>query len=521
MNRARFGLSLLVGALALASSAKAHASGFQSTERGVRPLGRGGAFVAGADDLGAVSYNPAGVFDAGNGLLVDASLMLWSSEYTRRALLRQVDPNTGETVATYEQTFPTVNGSIPILPIPTIIGSFSVHPDVRIALGMYAWNAAPTTATYPDALSDQPAPQRYALLSLDGSLLAVTGAWVAWRATPELRLGAGLEVLIGNFRSRQVLSGCLPDRFFCAPEDPEWDMLTEISAAPIIAPSGSLGAIWEFTPNWRLGGSFHLPYWIVAPATVQARLPSAPVFRNATLSGEDATIEFQLPWQLRLGLEARELAPGLRVEVSGQYDHWAIHDAISVTPENIALQNLPGFPRDFRLPEISLPRNFQSTGAVRAGAELALAAGDDLVITPRAGLSFETSAVPADSLSVLTLDAAKVVPSVGASVGFGRFRFDAVFAYVFSPSVDVDPADAKLGQVVPIQANPSENPTTINGGLYAWSTAILGLGVAYSFDDPAPAPAATTEPIDDDRAAERVDEVEGAAEQSEASEPAP
>jgi len=327
-------------------------------------------------------------------------------------------------------------------------------------------------------------------------------------------------VLIGNFRSRQVLSGCLPDRFFCAPEDPEWDMLTEISAALIIAPSGSLGAIWEFSPNWRLGGSFHLPYWVVAPATVQARLPSAAVFRNATLSGEDATIEFQLPWQLRLGLEARELAPGLRVEVSGQYDHWAIHDAISVTPENIALQNLPGFPRDFYLPEISLPRNFQSTGAVRAGAELALAAGDDLVITPRAGLSFETSAVPADSLSVLTLDAAKVVPSVGASVGFGRFRFDAVFAYVFSPSVDVDPADAKLGQVVPIQANPSENPTTINGGLYSWSTAILGVGVAYSFDDPAPPPAQAAEPVDDDRAAERVDEVEGAAE-GEASEPAP
>ena len=43
---------------------------------------------------------------------------------------------------------------------------------------------------------------------------------------------------------------------------------------------------------------------------------------------------------------------------------------------------------------------------------------------------------------MLTLDAGKVVPSIGASVGFGRFRFDAVFAYVFTPTIEVDPAEA-------------------------------------------------------------------------------
>ena len=55
-------------AIALASLATiardAGAAGLYFSDRGVRPLGRGGAFVAGADDLGAIWYNPAGIVDA-------------------------------------------------------------------------------------------------------------------------------------------------------------------------------------------------------------------------------------------------------------------------------------------------------------------------------------------------------------------------------------------------------------------------------------------------------------------------
>ena len=49
----------------------AGASGFFVTDRGVRPMGRAGAFVAGADDQHSIWYNPAGLTAAGNGVLVD------------------------------------------------------------------------------------------------------------------------------------------------------------------------------------------------------------------------------------------------------------------------------------------------------------------------------------------------------------------------------------------------------------------------------------------------------------------
>ncbi|HEX4513004.1 MAG TPA: hypothetical protein VH054_05690, partial [Polyangiaceae bacterium] len=57
-------------AIALVSPA-AHAGGLYFSDRGVRPLARGGAFVAGADDLGAMWYNPAGLVDAQGTFLAD------------------------------------------------------------------------------------------------------------------------------------------------------------------------------------------------------------------------------------------------------------------------------------------------------------------------------------------------------------------------------------------------------------------------------------------------------------------
>ena len=66
-------LAAVLGASVLFSQGAAHAGGLYFSDRGVRPMGRAGAFVAGADDLGALWYNPAGLADAGTSLLGDFS----------------------------------------------------------------------------------------------------------------------------------------------------------------------------------------------------------------------------------------------------------------------------------------------------------------------------------------------------------------------------------------------------------------------------------------------------------------
>jgi long-chain fatty acid transport protein len=482
--------ALIVSLVTLSTSGAAQGAGLYFADRGVRPLGRGGAFIAGADDPGAIAYNPAGLFDAGGQALIDGAWVNFSSEFTRQAIVRQVDPNTGETTATYLKTFPTVEGTTPFLPIPTVGVAVRVNPQWVVGGGVWVPYAALTT--YPDEIEGgEPAPQRYSLLSLDGSALALLGVGAAYSPIPMVRLGATVGMLTGVFRSTVVFSGCVPERFFCAPEAPDWDVLAELNAGPIFAPTGQIGAIVIPHAKVRIGASFQLPIWVRSGATIRNRMPRADVFANASQEGEDADLGFELPWSARLGVEARP-TEDLRIELAGSYDGWGMHDAIRVDPDGIALKNVTGFPEKYYIPSIALERGFQDSFSVHLGGEYGFTAVG-LGVTARAGVSYDSSAVPRDRLSVLTIDGHKITPSVGASLNVGPFRFDVTYAHVIMPETAVPVGEAKIQQVIPVRANPPENPTYINGGIYNARANILGLGATFTFDPiaaAAPPPAA-------------------------------
>jgi long-chain fatty acid transport protein len=478
-------LGLAVASTLVPFAAPARAAGLYFSDRGVRPLGRAGAFVAGADDLGAMAYNPAGLYDAGTQLMLDASWLNFSSEYQRQAIVRQVDPNTGGEVARYRRTFPRVEGSSPAVPLPTLGVSLRVHEQWVVAVG--AWAPSAAVAAYPERVDGQPGPQRYSLLNLNGSALGVLGAWVAWAPTKNLRLGAGFEALVGTYHSAIVLSGCVPDRFLCAPEQPDWDVLTQVKVGPIFAPSGNFGAIWAPHPKWRVGAAFQLPFWIRSSGDVETRMPSAAAFARAHQSGTEAEVAFDLPWSLKLGVETR-IVEDLRVELGFAYDGWSMHDKIAVRPRGVSLDNVAAFPARYVVPAMDMPRNFQDSGSVRLGAEYAfklLGAAFD----GRGGLSWESSAVPPEHMTVLTIDAPKVTAAIGLSLHLGKLRLDVTYAHVFASDVTVDPEKARSPLLSPVQANPSREPNYVNGGVYSARADVVGLGVAYTFE---PAPAAWT-----------------------------
>ncbi|MBI4701093.1 MAG: outer membrane protein transport protein [Deltaproteobacteria bacterium] len=456
------------------------AGGLYFSERGVRPLGRGGAFTAGADDLGAIWHNPAGIYDAGSSLLLDASLMLYETDYQREALVEQSNPNSKEPVARYLRTYPQVTGTSALLPLPTLAGSYKVHRRVVLAAGALAPYGAITS--FPEKIDGEPAPQRYSLITLDGSALVLAGLWGAFAPTDEWRFGLGVDALLGKFVATTMFGACLPDRFFCAPEQPDWDALVQLSAGPLFAPSGNAGVQWIPHERWRLGASFHLPLWVRAPATFTARLPVAPVFETAYQEGEDAHVAFELPWRLGLGVQWRPL-DALRVELAGQYEGWSIHDAIRITPENAKLRGLVGLPDPYPLSPQSIPRGFQDSVAVRLGGE------HDLELWSqkwqvRAGASFESSAVPPEYLSALTVDVPKLTLGLGLGWTRGGLRLDAVYAHIFGFDVAVDPQEAQIPMLNPVQANQPPAGHYVNGGDYGAHADVVGLGVSYQFAGP-------------------------------------
>jgi long-chain fatty acid transport protein len=463
-------------ALLLATSG-ARAGGLFTTDRGVRPMGRGGAFVAGADDLGAIWYNPAGLADAGSSILVDASWLNFSADYTRSSNV----VTAGGTVQTID--FPTVKGTTPFLPLPTIAGSynFGKQKEFTAAFGVTAPYTA--VASYPLEVDGSPAPSRYSLVSLEGSALAIVGGYFAYKPIEQLRIGGGLQVLAGNFNSTVVFSASPSDRLIGAPEDPAYDSFSQLKVGPIVSPSANFGMIGAPTEHIRLGLSAQLPFWINAPAEINVRLPTAAPFDRARQEGNEAQVRFRLPPIVRAGVEYRtdlNADSRIRAELAYVREFWSLHDSIDVRPENVKLFDVTGFPSPFGVAPISLPRNFQDSNSFRLGGEYSLKLSEYWTDF-RGGVSYETSGVPPAWVSPLTYDASKVVLSLGGGLHIGQhWRFDALAALVLLSSTTVDPADAEVPRVNPVRGNPTATES-INGGEYSARAVILGVGLNYKF----------------------------------------
>lgn len=477
-----WGLAAAISTLSLSSSA----AGLYFSDRGVRPLGRGGAFVAGADDLGAVYYNPAGIVDAQTQVLLDASWLRFSAEFTRAARVPQTDPNTGAVGGYATRRYETVQGTSPILPIPTLAGSYAINRDLVVAAGVYAPYSAITS--YPEKVNGSPAASRYGLISLDGSALAILGAWVGYRPIPEVQIGGGPTVLTGNFQSSVMFGACPPKQLACAGEQPDYDAKGQLNVGTIFAPSFTVGVIAVPIKKVRVGVAYQHGYSIDSPAKFRTRLPSSALFDQATVEGESANVKFRLPWVARIGVEARP-TDTTRVEIAYVFEKWSVHDRITLTPDDTTLNNVAVFPPSYRLSSFSLERGFRDAWSVRLGGEQSVTV-KNYRLDMRAGLSYEKSAIPPENLSVLTVDMDKITVAAGGGIHIGeKWRFDGLIAVVFPKTVNVDPAEARIFKVNPVRANRQTDASgkftddvAINGGEYQARAIVLGMGLKYQFD---------------------------------------
>jgi len=217
---------------------------------------------------------------------------------------------------------------------------------------------------------------------------------------------------------------------------------------------------------------------INSEATFQVRLPSAAEFDSASMNGDKAHVRFVLPAILRAGVEVRPV-DGLRVEAAWVHEFWSAHGTISAVPEGITIDGVTGLPPKLAVPPITIPRDFQDSDSFRLGGEYHFTV-EGYGLDARAGVAYETSAVPPAYLSLSSLDFNKWITSLGGSLYIGKnWRFDAVFAHVFAESVYVNPGQAAIPRINPLPGGaPLE---AVNGGNYAASANIIGVGFNYKF----------------------------------------
>ncbi len=471
--------SLAAAACALAAP-DAHGSGFYYAERGVRPLGRGGAFVAGANDIGAIWYNPAGLADAGSSFLFDMAWLNFSNRYTRKTQVTDA----GGTVRRFD--FPQVEGTTPVLPIPTIGGSYNFGDQQQYTGAVGALAPYVAVTSYPATINGQPSPSRYSLLSLDGSALVILGGFFAYKPVEWFRVGAGLQLLTGSFQSTVVFNANPADRLIGAPEDPTWDTTSELKVGPIFAPSGNAGMTFVPHKKVAIGIIAQAPFSVNSPATIKTRLPVAAPFDKAYQDGVNARVRFKLPPTLGAGVEVRHAfnaETNLKVEATYAREFWSLHETIEIRSEDVKLIGITGFPSPFGVAPITIPRNFVDANTFALGGELGYKLSKYDVVG-RLGLNYSETAVPPDYVSPLgAVDTDKITLAIGGSIFLmekNKLRLDFVYARVVSADVVVPPDTAKVPRVNPVKGNPTRTEA-VNGGLYEISANVFGLGMNYKF----------------------------------------
>jgi len=451
----------------------AFAGGLFLPAHGVRPLGRGGAFVAGGDDPGVIWYNPAGIGElSGVRVLLDASLVVLTFEYQR--------------VDSGGNLYDPVANEGPLMPIPTLAVTYQPWKD-RLTLGLsvsapYAPIQGYPRPSYAPCQSKKApshcidtvardAPQRYSLISMDGTLFIRLELAAAVRVLPQLSVGVSLQNTFVSFVTLSSLSAY--NGISSGPEDPEFDTLSQLKLEDYWNPSASFGVVVTPTPGVRIGVSYQLPVWVGGEAATHVQLPVSPMFTSSYVEGSAAELKFTLPMTVRAGVEVR-LVPNLRVEAGFDWEQWSVFKELRIKPKNIFIYDIPGIDK-YRIPDMVVDLNLHDTFAVRLGGEYAL---PGLPLVLRLGYVFEWGAVDDAHAAVLANDPDKHLVSVGASVTVARFRIDLGYAHVFMAPRNVDFRKSESKQINPI------NPTgavAVGGGRYSGFADLVGLGVERAF----------------------------------------
>jgi long-chain fatty acid transport protein len=472
-----FFVRILVALVFVLPCASARAGGLQLLDRGARPLSRGGAFVAGADDPSALWYNPAGLADSGDQLLLDATLTIPFMRFKR-----QYDDGSEA---------PRVKMDPMYLPIPTVATSHTFGlEDVTFGLGLFAPNTL--LVRWPKSVAAngvrEPSPTRYSLLGifgkgkgLTGSLLGNVALGLAYHGIKGLSIGADIQVVLGRLWTQNVVSAC--DRFTCAfPEDPEYDAYATIDLLTY-ALTGVFGIRYRVGEVFTLGASAMLPYEMRGTAKLDVKVPSHPLFDNAYLDGNEAELTgFKFPLIARVGAEVRPV-PYLRLETAFVWEQWSKHKALVLEPQDVTMRNVRGI-TDYALDTVTVTRNMRDTWSVRGGYEIfvpdswLLAPLRGLGLVMRGGLAYERNAFAAADMTPFTLDADKVLLSGGMGFQIAkRARMDSAIGYYWMKDLRV--TNSQTEQLTSIRPSASE-PSLVGNGTYEMSALYLGGG--FSID---------------------------------------
>ena len=484
-------LTALFTTVLMAATAWAE-GGYFSGSLGANASGRAGAFVAKADDLSAVSFNPAGLVNLETTIVEVSNQSSYNSySYTRNttADYGHPDPQTG---AAPSVAFDKVSNAKPWQALVPMLGVASKlgRKDWAFALAAYA----------PPGISQQSFPldggQRYMMLDREAIFLKYVAA-AAWKYHDVFGVGATAEwIHVPRLNYSLVIDGS-PFAGAANPVSSGLDMVATTKGSAAFTFNAILGAWYRPVPSLMFGIAGQVvPANVVTHSTLTVT-PLDPGLGGLTLTrggkpAQDVTLTLPLPLLARAGARYRRLAGEREVfdiELDLEYVTWSRVKRFSIETNGMQA-NYAG--QVVNLNRIDIEKHWRDTLGVKLGGDYAAIPSR---LTLRAGLYYETAVADPAYANVDFPGGAQVGGALGASIFFRRFEVAAAYQLKLQPSVSVSEPSARVYQQVPGSAcqAPYTDPTmcnpnylgqpspAINAGTYNATSHFLSLNVVYRY----------------------------------------
>ena len=325
---------------------------------------------------------------------------------------------------------------------------------------------------------------RYQAIKSDVKTMNINPA-LSWRVVPNFSVGVGVDYqqIKATFTSNANYSAALAQG---AGQAAAAGLIPPSAVAPFVAATSGLdsnvningddsawgwniGALWDITPDTRLGGHFRSSIKYDVSGNIGIDNPTLPPLGslapigaavsagvNAQLASGGVTSSIEVPAIANVSIFSH-ISPKWDVMADAQWTQW------SSIPELKFVRTGPGAP----LP--ATPENFKDVWRLSAGASYIM----DDHWKFRGGVAWDESPVQNAERTPRLPDASRTWVSVGAQYTMSpNWKFDAGFTYIWANDAS---------------SNQNEGSTNSNGliaGNYKSSVTIFGVQAAYAFSPP-------------------------------------
>lgn len=472
-------------------------------ENGSQAMQRAGAFAARADDPTAIYHNPAGLarareteFFFGCNVLDMALSFQREGSYSRdEGLFADRPAYAGDPYPDVEHRGPPV--PIPFLALTIPAGRFGLGVGLFVPHGYAGGNFPEEVTTESGARA--PAPQRYDLVTTDGSIMAMPSVSVAYRVTDRLRLGVRFSWVYASLSSVAYGQAIANEA-----EQSGLDARGRITGSDLFTPQVGLGAQYQIG-NIELGAAYTSPvaFHLVGRfdaglgETLASPLPGLSVGFSPVPDSEarcapggrvgdiKACLSFTIPQTAVVAgrLVARDSSGRERadLELDVRWEDWSSASNQTVTIDGTV--NVNGFIVPITVPDQVNPMGFHDSFALRLGGSLAVLDG---ALTLRGGVAHDTAPAPGSWTRLAMSGQPANTVAGGMGIRLSSWRLDVGVARIWSPRLVVQDAASDGGAGSPamqpdIQHFVGADGNPFNAGVYERSFWIVSLGATRQF----------------------------------------